>query len=179
MADRGVKASPLSSFLYEAEEHVVNEVTKRLRESALDHYRQMETIDLRPRIQAHFDAYREAVLAGDASPFSAYVADVGRKRLQQGYGLEELLLVLDTVFDVVWEAAGTAWERRGARAFADLKRLAEGISWGKDRLTTVYEEEARKERAALYRLSAAFDEYLKLRKASRDEEREGRKGGAP
>jgi hypothetical protein len=161
-----MKASPLASFLFEAEEYVVNEVTKRLRESTSDHYRQMETIDLRPRIQANFDAYREAVLAGDATPFSAYVADVGRKRLQQGYGLEELLLVLDTVFDVVWEAASTAWESRGAQAFDDLKRLAEGISWGKDRLTTVYEEEARKERAALRRLSAAFDEYLRLRKAS-------------
>jgi hypothetical protein len=169
MVDRRMKASPLASFLFEIEECVVNEVTKRLRASALDHYRQMETIDLRPRIQVHFDAYRQALLSGDPAPFRAYVADVGRKRLQQGYGLDELLLVLDTLFDVVWEEATKAWEGRGAQAFADLKTLAEAVSWGKDRLATVYEEEARKERAALCRLSAAFDEYLRLRKASRDE----------
>jgi hypothetical protein len=169
MADRRMKASPLASFLFEVEEYVVNEVTKRLRESALDHYRQMETIDLRPRIQVHFDAYREALLSGDATPFRTYVADIGRKRLQQGYGLAELLLVLDKLFDVVWEEATKAWEGRGAEAFADLKTLAEGVSWGKDRLATVYEEEARKERAALSRLSAAFDEYLRLRKVSPNE----------
>ena len=60
MVDRRMKASPLASFLFDIEECVVNEVTKRLRASALDHYRQMETIDLRPRIQVHFDAYRQA-----------------------------------------------------------------------------------------------------------------------
>ena len=169
MADRRMTASPLASFLSEVEEHTVNEVTKRLRASALDHYRRMETIDLRPRVQANFDAYRQAVLSGDAAPFRAYVADIGRKRLQQGYGLGELLLVLDTLFDVVWEAAGKAWEGRGAQAYGDLKTLAEGVSWGKDRLATVYEEEARKERSALRRLSAAFDEYLRLRRASQDE----------
>ena len=110
MVDRRMKASPLASFLFDIEECVVNEVTKRLRASALDHYRQMETIDLRPRIQVHFDAYRQALLSGDPAPFRAYVADIGRKRLQQGYGLDELLLVLDTLFDVVWEEATKAWE---------------------------------------------------------------------
>ncbi len=179
MADRRVNTPELATLLFEAEERVVNEVTKRLRESPLDHYRRMETIDLRPRIQANFAAYRDALLSGDAAPFRAYVADVGRKRLQQGYGLDELLLVLDTMFDVMWEAASEAWEGRGPGAFADLKTLAEGISWGKDRLATVYEEEARKERAALVRLSAAFDEYLKLRRASRDGGLSDDERGAP
>jgi hypothetical protein len=164
-----MKASPLASFLFEIEECAVNEVTKRLRESALDHYRQMETIDLRPRIQIHFEAYRQAILSGDPTPFRDFVADVGRKRLRQGYGLDELLLVLDTLFDVVWDEATAAWVERGAEAYADLKVLAEGVLWGKDRLATVYEEEARKERAALCRLSAAFDEYLRLRRASQGE----------
>lgn len=108
MADRRMTASPLASFLFEVEEHAVNEVTKRLRESALDHYRQMETIDLRPRIQANFDAYRQAVLSSDAAPFRAYVADIGRKRLQQGYGLGELLLVY-------WTRSSTSSGRRRAR----------------------------------------------------------------
>ncbi len=164
-----MKASPLALFLFEAEERTVNEVTKRLRQSALEHYRQMETIDLRPRIQADFDAYRESVLSGDAAPFCSYLADIGRKRLQQGYRLEELLFVLDTLFAVVWKAAAAAWRERGAQAFDDLRRLADGISRGKARLATAYEEEAKKERAALGRLSAAFEEYLKLREASRDE----------
>lgn len=169
MVDSSIKASPLALFLFEAEERTVNEVTKRLRQSALEHYRQMETIDLRPRVQANFDAYRESVLSGDAALFGSYVADVGRKRLQQGYRLEELLFVLDTLFAVVWEAAAAAWRDRGTQAFGDLRRLVDGISRAKGRLATVYEEEAKKERAALGRLSAAFDEYLRLRKASRDE----------
>jgi hypothetical protein len=169
VAGRDIKASPLALFLFEAEERIVNEVTKRLRQSALEHYRQMETIDLRPRVQANFDAYRESVLSGDAAFFGSYLAHVGGKRLQQGYRLEELLFVLDTLFAVVWEAAAAAWRERGAQAFDDLRRLADGISRGKGRLATVYEETTKKERAALGRLSAAFDEYLKLRKASRDE----------
>jgi hypothetical protein len=155
----------LALFLFSAEEDLVNDVTRRLRESSLEHYRKMETIDLRPRMQAHFVAYRESVLTGDAGIFSAYIADIGRKRLQQGYGLPELQLVLDTLFDVVWEAAAETWRDRGAGAFADLKRLAQGVAWGKDRLATVYAEESKKERAALRRLSTAFDEYLRLRRA--------------
>jgi hypothetical protein len=169
VVNRDIKASPLALFLFEAEERIVNEVTKRLRQSTLEHYRRMETIDLRPRVQANFDAYRESVLSGDAALFGSYVADTGRKRLQQGYRLEELFFALDTLFAVVWEAAAAAWRERGAQAFDDLRRLADGISRGKGRLATAYEEETKKERAALGKLSAAFDEYLRLRKASRDE----------
>jgi hypothetical protein len=172
-------APPLAFFLFDAEERIVNEVTRRLRESSLDHYRQMETIDLRPRIEAHFAAYREAVLSGDGTIFSSYVADIGRKRLQQGYGLEELLFVLDTLFDAAWEEAAEAWRGRGAEAFDDLRRLARGASWGKGRLATVYAEESKKERAALRRLSGAFDEYLRLRKASGSEGADEKKRGAP
>jgi predicted DNA-binding transcriptional regulator YafY len=177
VVNRGIKASPLALFLFEAEERIVNEVTKRLRQSALEHYRQMETIDLRPRVQADFDAYRESALAGDAEPFCSYLADIGGKRLQQGYRLGELLFALDTLFAVVWETAAAAWRERGAQAFDDLRRLADGISRGKGRLATLYEEKAKKERAALGKLSAAFDEYLRLRKAYRDEGQENRKGG--
>ena len=179
MVDRRMTAPPLAFFLFDAEERIVNEMTKRLRESSLDHYRQMETIDLRPRIEAHFAAYREAVLSGDGAIFGSYVADIGRKRLQQGYGLEELLFVLDTLFETVWETAAEAWRGRGAEAFDNLKRLAEGVSWGKDRLATVYAEESRKERTALRRLSAAFDEYLRLRKASGSEGADVKKRGTP
>jgi hypothetical protein len=172
-------APPLAFFLFGAEERIVNEVTGRLRESSLDHYRRMETIDLRPRVEAHYGAYRESVLSGDGSIFSSYVADIGRKRLQQGYGLEELLFVLDALFEVIWAEAAAEWRGRGAEAFADLGRLARGISWGKDRLATVYAEESKKERAALRRLSGAFDEYLRLRKASGSEEAEEKKRGTP
>jgi len=174
-----MSAPPLAFFLFDAEERIVNETTKRLRESPLDHYRQMETIDLRPRMEAHFAAYREAVLSGDGAVFGSYVADIGRKRLQQGYGLEELLFVLDTLFETVWETAAEAWQGRGAEAFDDLRRLARGVSWGKDRLATVYAEESKKERAALRRLSFAFDEYLRLRKASGSEGAAEKKRGTP
>jgi hypothetical protein len=172
VADRRLEKPPLALFLFVAEEQVVNDVTRRLRESSLEHYRKMETIDLRPRMQAHYTAYRESVLTGDPGVFGAYIGDIGRKRLQQGYGLPELQLVLDTLFDVVWEAATESWRDRGPEAFADLKRLALGITWGKDRLATVYAEESKKERAALRRLSTAFDDYLRLRRAPGPEEGE-------
>lgn len=174
-----MSAPPLALFLFDAEERIVNEVTRRLRESSLDHYRRMETVDLRPRVEANYGAYREAVLSGDGGIFSSYVADIGRKRLQQGYGLEELLFVLDALFEVLWEEAAEAWRGRGAEAFDDLRSLARGISWGKDRLATVYAEESKKERAALRRLSGAFDEYLRLRKASGDEAADEKKRGKP
>ena len=174
-----MSAPPLAFFLFDAEERIVNETTERLRESPLDHYRQMETIDLRPRMEAHFAAYREAVLSGDGTIFASYVADIGRKRLQQGYGLEELLFVLDTLFETVWETAAEAWRDRGTEAFDDLRRLAQGVSWGKDRLATVYAEESKKERAALRRLSFAFDEYLRLRKTSGSEGAAEKKRGTP
>lgn len=168
MVGGDLKRSPLAVFLFEAEEDIVNEITRRLRESELEHYRQMETIDLRPRVQDLYTAYRESVLSGDETIFSVYVGDIGRTRLHQGYGLEELLVVLDAVFDVVWEAATAAFREAGGEAVPDFKRLALAVSAGKGRLATVYAEESKKERAALRRLSVAFDEYLRLRRSSEE-----------
>jgi len=161
-----VGAELLARFLYAAEERVVSDVTKWLRESPVEHYRQMETIDLKPRMQALYEAYRESVLAGTPDLVHAFTADVGRKRLQQGYRLEELLFVVDTLAAAVWNAASDAFRPRGADAFDDLRRLALGIYWSKDRLATVYAEEAKEDLVALRRLSAAFHEYLRLRRTS-------------
>lgn len=163
MADQNVKAQPLMLFLYEAEEHIVNETTARLRASSSQHYRGMETIDLRPRMQALFEAYRESVMKGDSELIATFTDDIGRKRLQQEYDLDELLLVLNTLAAVVWETAAAAFAPRGAEAFDDLRRLAEATLWSKDSLARAYAEEMKQERAAFGRLNQAFSEYLKIR----------------
>ncbi len=163
MADQNIKASPLMLFLYEAEEPIVNEITARLRASSSSHYRAMETIDLRPRMQDLFEAYRESVVKGDRELIAAFMNDIGRKRLQQEYGMDELLLVLNILAAVVWETAAAAFAPRGAEAFQDLRLLAEAIMWSKDSLARVYAEEMKQERAAFGRLNQAFSEYLKIR----------------
>jgi hypothetical protein len=163
MADQNVKPTPLMLFLYDAEEHIVNEITARLRASSSAHYRIMETIDLRPRMQALFEAYRESVVNDDSELIAAFINDIGRKRLQQEYDLDELSLVLNTLAAVVWETAAAAFAPRGAEAFDDLRLVAEAIMWSKDSLARVYAEEMKQERAAFGRLNQAFSEYLKIR----------------
>ena len=163
MADQKVKATPLMLFLNDAEEPIVNEITARLRASSSLHYRAMETMDLRPRMQALFEAYRESVMKGDSELIAAFNDDIGRKRLQQEYNLDELLLVSDTLAAVVWEAAAAAFAPRGSEAFDDLCRLAEAVFWSKDSLARAYAEEMKNERAAFGRLNQAFSEYLKTR----------------
>ena len=163
MVDQNIKAAPLMLFLYDAEEPIVNEITARLRASSSSHYRAMETIDLRPRMQALFEAYRESVVKNDNEPISSFINDIGRKRLQQEYDLDELLLVLNILAAVVWETAAAAFAPRGAEAFKDLRLLAEAIMWSKDSLARVYGEEMKQERAAFGRLNQAFSEYLKFR----------------
>jgi hypothetical protein len=164
-----LSTSPLTIFLFEVEERVVNEATKGLRLSPFEHYRQMETIDLRPRIQALFEAYRESVINDDPTLIRAFTADIGRKRLQQGYALRELLFVLDALADALWDAAAESFGARGAGAFGDFRRLARGIAWGKDCVATVFAEETKEDLAALRRLSAAFNDYLALRRGDRRE----------
>jgi hypothetical protein len=165
MADRNVKVQPVMLFLYDAEERIVNEITARLRASASEHYRGMEIIDLRPRMQALFEAYRESVITGDGTTIATFMNDIGRKRLQQEYDLGELLLVLNTLAAVVWETAASAFAPRGVDAFDDLRRLAETTLLSKDSLARVYAEEMKRERVAFGRLNAAFYEYLKSRQA--------------
>ena len=155
---------PLVIFLHDYEESVVNDITARVRASSSEHYRRMETIDLRPRMQALFEAYRAAVLAADAGPVNAFTADVGRKRLQQGYGLPELLIVVDALEAAVWEGAATAWRDRGAAAWPDLRRLAAAISWTRSGLALAYAEETKEEKAILRRVNTPFHDYLRLRK---------------
>ena len=155
----------LMAFWVEAEERVVTEVTRRLSASALEHYRR-PPLDLRPRIEALVAAYRAAT-AGDGGALDDFLADVGRKRLHQGYGLAELLALLDTLCDVAWEEAAAAFAPRGAASFDDLRRLADVLKRGKSRLALLYVAETAEERAALGHLSAAFSEFLKLRKTER------------
>jgi hypothetical protein len=169
MADQNVKRTPLMLFLFEAEEHIVNEVTARLRASPSEHYRGMQIVDLRPRMQALFEAYRESVVKEDSEFIAAFVNDIGRKRLQQEYGLDELLLVLNTLAAVVWERAAAAFAPRGAGAFGDLRLLAEAIMWSKDSLARVYAQEMKQERAAFGRLNKAFSDYLKTRYSDKGE----------
>ena len=165
MADRNISSKPLMLFLYDAEERIVNEITTRLRASTSEHYRAMETIDLRPRIQAVFENYRESVIKGNRELIASFTGDSGRKRLQQEYDLDELLLVMNTLAAVVWEAAAEAFAPRGSDAFDDLRRLAEAVFWSKDSLSRAYAEEMKNERAAFGRLNQAFSEYLKTRHA--------------
>ena len=169
MADQNVKATPLMIFLYESEEHIVNEITARLRASSSVHYRGMEIIDLRPRMQALFEAYRESVVKHDSEMIAAFINDIGRKRLQQEYNLDELLLVLNVLAAVAWETAAAAFAPRGSGAFDDLRFLTEAVMWSKDSLARVYAQEMQEERAAFGRLNKAFSDYLKIRYSDKGE----------
>jgi hypothetical protein len=153
----------LGLFLDDAEEAIVREMAARLRVSPSAHYRGMDIIDLQPRMRALFRAYRESVLKRDPEPVSAFVNDIGRKRLQQEYDLDELLLVLNILDAAVWERAAAVFVLRGAEAFDDLRLLAEAVTWAKDSLVRVYAEEKEQERAAFGRLNKAFSDYLKIR----------------
>jgi len=153
----------LKLFLFKEEERIVNEIAARLRASSSAHYHIMEMIDLRPRMRALFEAYRESAIYGDSRFIADFVCSIGRKRLQQEYSLEELQLVLNALASAVWEAAAAAFKSRGAEAFEDLHRLSEAALWSKDCLAGVYAEEMKKERIAFGKLNKAFSEYLEMR----------------
>jgi hypothetical protein len=172
MADGHVSSTPLMLFLYDEEERIVNEITARVRASSSEHYRIMETIDLRPRMQALYEAFRESAISGDRRFVAASIYAVGRKRLQQEYGLDELLSVMDALAAVVWETAAAAFKSRGAEAFDDLHRLAEAALWTKDSLAGAYAEEMKQERESFGRLNKAFSEYLKIRYTENDRRRD-------
>jgi len=168
MTHQDLAKDALARLLYEAEEQIVQEATSRLRTSSSPHYRGMETIDLKPRIQDLFQAYRESAISGDPRFIAAFVATIGRKRLRQEYSLEELLLVVNVLSRVVWETAASAFHSRGAEAFGDLLRLADASLGAKDSLARTYEEEIKQEREAFARLNKAFSEYLKVRYSESD-----------
>jgi hypothetical protein len=165
MASRNVNTEELVRSLLEGKaEDIVNETTLRLRESDSEHYRGMETIDLRPRIAALFEAFKTSVLANDGSFFSEYVAEVGLKRLRQGYNLCELQFAVNTMDTVVWEIAQEDFAETGRYAFEALNRLSYTIGCAKDRLAVVCLDEIRTTEAKLRQLDDIFNEYLEKRK---------------
>jgi len=153
----------LNFFLETKRDEVAAEVVRRLHASELEHYRQIPTEDLRPRILALYDAYRASVLAGDHLALHDFLTAVAHKRLQQGYGLEELLLLVNALFDVTWEEAARAFEGRLGEAFDDLRRLAQGFIWAKGDVAVAYAQTTAEEREALRRLNTAFNAYLRLK----------------
>ena len=165
MASKNVDTDELlSSFLGGNEEHIVNETTRCLRESDSEHYRGMETIDLRPRMAALFETFKGSVLASDPTAVQEFVAEVGRKRLRQGYDLGELQFAVNTMDVVVWKTAREEFAELGACAFDVLNRLSDAVGWAKDRLAVVCLDEALATEARLRRLDDIFNEYLEKRK---------------
>jgi hypothetical protein len=165
MASRNVNTEELIRSLLEGKaEDIVNETTLRLRESDSEHYRGMETIDLRPRIAALFETFKTSVLARDGSFFSEFVAEVGLKRLRQGYNLRELQFAVNTMDAVVWEVAREDFAEAGPDAFEALNRLSDAIGCAKDRLAIVCLDEVRATEAKLRQLDDIFNEYLEKRK---------------
>lgn len=161
MAPRGINTEELlRSFLDGREEHIVNETTRRLRESESEHYRGMETIDLRPRMAALFRALRTSALSNDPAAAKEFIAEVGLKRLRQGYDLTELQFAVNTMDAVVWAAARKEFAPAGADAFLALNRLSDAVGWAKDRLAVVCLDEALATEAKLRRLDDIFHEYL-------------------
>jgi len=154
----------LRSFLGGNEESIINETTARLRESDSEHYRGMETIDLRPRIAALFEAFSTSVFANEPSAVRDFISDVGLKRLRQGYNLGELQFVVNTMDAVVWETARSVFAEAGADAFEALNRLSNAVGWAKDRLAVVCLDEVLATEAKLRRLDDIFNEYLEKRK---------------
>jgi len=153
----------LASFFDGNEEHIVNETTRRLRGSDSEHYRGLETIDLRPRMAALFEAFKGSVLANDPTAVQEFVAEVGLKRLRQGYDLGELQFAVNTIDAVTWETARDEFAEAGAGAFEALNRLSDAVGWAKDRLALACLDETLATEAKLRRLDDIFNEYLKKR----------------
>lgn len=154
----------LVTFLEGKEEDIVNEATRRLRVSNSEHYREMETIDLRPRVAELYEAVKQSVLGVDRKYVEEFMAEVGLKRLRQGYGLGELQYSVNNLDTVIWETARVEFAEYGAGAFEALQRLSDAIGWAKDRLALVCLDETLATEAKLRELDDLFNDYLSKRK---------------
>ena len=154
----------LVNFLEGKEEDIVNEATRRLRESDNEHYRGMETIDLRPRVAGLYEALMQSVIADNPGPVEEFMAKVGLQRLRQGYGLRELQFSVNNLDTVIWETSRADFVEYGADAFEALNRLSDAIGWAKDRLALVCLDETLATEAKLRELDDLFNDYLSKRK---------------
>ena len=154
----------LKRFLEGKEEDIVNEATRRLRESDNEHYREMETIDLRPRVAGLYEALMQSVIAEDPGVVEGFMAEVGLQRLRQGYDLRELQFSVNNLDTVIWETARADFAEYGEAAFKALDRLSNAVGWAKDRLALVCLDETLATEAKLRELDDLFNDYLSKRK---------------
>jgi len=154
----------LVAFLEGKEEDIVNEATRRLRKSDSEHYREMETIDLRPRVAELYEAIMPSVIENNREYVEEFLAEVGLRRLRQGYGLRELQYSVNNLDTVIWEAASAEFAQYGSDAFEALNRLSDAIGWAKDRLALVCLDETLATEAKLRELDDLFNDYLSKRK---------------
>ncbi len=154
----------ITNFLKNKEEDIVNEATRRLRASDSEHYREMETIDLRPRVAELYEAIMRSVIENNREYVEEFMAEVGLRRLRQGYGLGELQYSVNNLDTVMWETARAEFTQYGADAFEALDRLSDAIGWAKDRLALVCLDETLATEAKLRELDDLFNDYLSKRK---------------
>jgi hypothetical protein len=154
----------LADFLKGKEEDIVNEATRRLRASDSEHYREMETIDLRPRVAELYEAIMQSVIEENRKFVEEFMAQVGLKRLRQGYDLRELQYSVNNLDTVIWDTARTEFAGYGSDAFEALQRLSDAIGWAKDRLALVCLDETLATEAKLRELDDLFNDYLSKRK---------------
>lgn len=154
----------LIAFLEGKEEDIVNEATRRLRQSDSEHYREMETIDLRPRVAGLYEAVTRSAIENDRKYVEEFMAKVGLQRLRQGYDLRELQYSVNNLDTVMWEIARAEFKELGADAFEALDRMSCVIGWAKDRLALVCLDATLATEAKLRQLDDLFNDYLSKRK---------------
>lgn len=157
----------LAEILKDGEDEIVNETIRLLRESPGSHYPYIDSMDLTPREEAFFNAFRDSILYDDFGILEKYLLQVIGERLDEGYDLTELQYAIDCLAGAVWEHVAEASEPQELEM--NLRKVAWRLIKTKDVLARSCIEHAQRVQTELLSLNTKFEEYLARRKPQENE----------
>lgn len=122
--------------LAEQEGEIARALFVRARHCLSDHYRHVDKDLLDRRCKSAVAAFCESLRTSPAW-FSDYVAFVARERLEAGYELGELQLLLNALEELLWRVCIDAFEDKDELVWA-LSVVSGTVGQAKDRMARVY-----------------------------------------
>jgi hypothetical protein len=127
----------LADVLSRHEQPIVDRIVDQLNVESLRHYHELAGDQLRARIQNMIRSFAEAVEANPAT-FVVYMVAIGRERIAEGFGLNEVQAALGYLEQHIWHLVT---EDVGAEERVNcLARITWIIGAAKDQLALVYLE---------------------------------------
>ena len=148
-------------LITEFQHKIIDRTTQQLHNSKSKHYSLMALPDLAQHVEELFNSFLQSLNKNSATPFSKQAEAIAVKGFQDGYGLEEMQLFLNSLSENILQTIYNSIPNNDISGVAaNINKI---IHKAKDRLSQTYVEQCLRTEEKLLHLKHEFDDFLKSR----------------